>query len=88
VTDTDRKTAEAIVRKLHEHGAGNRADALALEIIALMRGFGWRPTPATAGAPPMHAPPVEGKPPREELIHSLRMRLAGARDSDEQDGAA
>ena len=79
MTDTDRQAAEAITRKLRDRGAGNGADALALEIIVLMRGFGWRPTEARAGAPPMHAPPVaDAAVPRDELIRGLRKRLAGA----------
>jgi hypothetical protein len=76
VTDTDRQAAEAIVRKLQEHGAGARADALALEIIVLMRGFGWRPTEARAGAPPMHAPPVADRRSRDEELAAARARMA------------
>lgn len=43
MTDTDRAAAEAIARKIREDGD---PDVIAVEIIAVIRGRGWRPTEA------------------------------------------
>jgi hypothetical protein len=85
VTDSDRATAEAIARKIRE---GTDPDVIAVEIIAVIRGRGWRPTEARAGAPPLHAAPVADKPPRDELLRDLRADVEARAAAARRDGSA
>ena len=66
------------------------AEVFAQEFITALRGHGWRPTGAKAGAQPMHAPPVPDRRSRDEELAAARAglaaRAAAAREAKE--GAA
>jgi hypothetical protein len=85
VTDADRRAAEAIARKLREHGCvalcgdAPDCDVLALELVALLRGIGWRPT-AARPLPAWHRPAGTGIPPTDGYLQArarLEEHLAG-----------
>ena len=68
------------------------AEPFAAEFMAALRAKGgWRPTPAKAVAPPVHAPAGTATAPRDEILRDLRAdmeaRAAAARAAKEA-GAA
>lgn len=70
MTDADRRAAEAIARKLRE---GGDPDVTATELVALIRGIGWRPTEARP-LPAWQRPAGTGKPPTDGYLQA-RARL-------------
>jgi len=86
MTDADTTAAiEALAFRLRNN-RDEDPDVFALEFITALRGHGWRPTPAKATAPPLHAPPVADKRSRDEELAAVRAKMAAARER--QDGAA
>ena len=98
MTDAETTAAvEALARRVKARDEAVRdgidypdAEPFALEFLTALRARGWRPTEARAATPPLHAAPVPDKPPRDELLASLRAdveaRAAAARRAGE--GAA
>ncbi len=97
---TDNETAaaiDALVYRVKARDAAIRdggdypdAEPFALEFLTVLRGRGWRPTPARAVAPPMHAPAGTASTPRDETIAGLRadMEARAAAARAREDGAA
>ena len=97
---TDAETTAAIGALAHRVKARDQAirdgedypdaEPFALEFLAALRGRGWRPTPAKAIAPPVHAPAGTADKPRSELLSDLRadMEARAARDRAAKEGAA
>jgi len=100
VTDADTTAAvDALAHRLRERDTAMRdgaeyadAEVFASEfMLALRTKGGWRPTPAKAVTPPVHAPAGTATAPRDETLRSLRAdmeaRAAKARAAKES-GAA
>jgi hypothetical protein len=79
VTDAETSAAiEALAHRVKTRDAEPErpdAEVFALEFITALRGRGWRPTAAKAGAPPLHAPPVPDKRTRDEELAAARAAL-------------
>lgn len=94
MTDHDTTQAiEALAHRIRTRDAEperSDADVFALEFITALRGHGWRPTEAKASTPPMHVAPVPDKPPRDEVLASVRADMAARAAAAERrrDGAA
>jgi hypothetical protein len=94
---TDAETSAAIEALAHRVKARDKAirdgddhpdaEPFALEFLTALRGRGWRPTPAKAGAAPVHAAPLADKRSRDEEIAAARAdveaRAAAARAAKE-----
>jgi hypothetical protein len=79
---TDSETAAALTRLIAArdtalHSGEDSADAgpFAQEIIAVMRGFGWRPTAARTFTAPVPSPAGTRSSRREELLAPVRAQL-------------
>jgi len=89
---TDAETAAAIDALVYRVKARDKAirdgedhpdaEPFALEFLTALRGQGWRPTPAKATVPPLHAPPLADKRSRDEELAAVRadMEARAARD--------
>ena len=62
-------TAGAIARHLRSHVHGADPDVLAMEILAIVRGHGWRPTNVVPLPPQWQSPP--GPPLPEDRVHAI-----------------
>ena len=89
MTDAETSAAiEALVYRLKNRG-GEDDEVFALEYVTALRGRGWRPTPAKATAPPLHAPPLADGPSRDEALAAVRADMEARRAAAaREDGAA
>ena len=99
---TDTETAAAIDALAHRlrlrdeamRDGGDYADPepFAAEYVTAMRGYGWRPTPAKATAPPKHSPPAAADGSRDDMLARARARCDEAtavrRAQENAEGAA
>jgi len=99
VTDAETAAAiDALVHRVRNRDAAIRdggdypdAEPFALEFLTALRGRGWRPTPAKAVTPPMHAPAGTASVPRDETLRELRAdmeAMAAAARAAKEAGAA
>ena len=84
MTDADTQAAiDALAHRIAERDEAMRngedypdAGPFAAEFMAALRAKGgWRPTPAKADAPPVHAPAGTATAPRDEILRDLRAGL-------------
>ena len=98
MTELDREiraAIDALIYRLKNRAEGTDDEPFAMEFVQAMMGRGWRPTPAKATAPPVHAPPGTADKPRSELLSDLRAdmearaaRVRAAKETAREDGAA